>query len=344
MFHDTTDLTGPSSLSAIEATCGLEEMKGIFPFEILDSLEALDRPELPSKSAAWRSVLICRGPTQEEVDLALRDFSEMGCSTVGDFLTAYLKTDITLTLDCASSILKRFVDKMLINPILQTKRTISSYAHSVVHARLEADKAPVIFSPSVPSTYGLLRNANKGELVCVLRNFCDPDEDSESAAVNNHLVWQLQRRWGAERPLPLPRKLTLVDEVASEVLSRQPEGLPLDNPPGLSVLPPNHEVSPFPPPLPPALSSPTTPSLCRRISSSNPARACRAALAADDEWARRTGLGGLGRATDLFEGRHDGDVECLPRLPPDARPLGGRMLVCLDVSQLYAGSCESRSP
>ncbi len=238
MFRDVTDLTGPTSLSEIAATCGLAEKKGIFPFAILDSLEALDKPELPSKCAAWRSELNDRGPTQEEVDRALLEFREMGCSTVGDYLEAYLKTDVTLTLDCACSLIEKFEKKMSINPILNSKLTISSYAHSVVHARLEAEKAPAIFSPSVPSTYALLRNANKGGLVCVLRNVCDPEDRSEGAAVNGHLVRGLQRRAGAERPLPPPRKLTLVDEVATDVLSRHPEGLPLDNPPGLSVLPP----------------------------------------------------------------------------------------------------------
>ncbi len=238
MFRDLTDLTGPTSLSEIAATCGLAEKKGIFPFDILDSLEALDKPELPSKCAAWRSELNNRGPTQEEVDQALLEFRQLGCSTVGEFLEAYLKTDVTLTLDCACRLLEKFEKKLSINPILQSKLTISSYAHAVVHARLEADKAPAMFSPSVPSTYALLRNANKGGLVCVLRNVCDPDDRSEGAAVNGHLLRGLQRRAAAERPLPPPRKLTLEDEVASEVLSRHPEGLPLDNPPGLSILPP----------------------------------------------------------------------------------------------------------
>ena len=99
----------PLSLDAISKTfsneecitlnkCGLERLKGVFPYEWLDSIDKLHETKLPPKKAFY-SKLKQSDTTDKEYKQAIDCWKDTKCETIKDYMMLYLKTDLLLSVD-----------------------------------------------------------------------------------------------------------------------------------------------------------------------------------------------------------------------------------------------------
>ena len=85
----------------------LERRKGIFPYELLDSIDKLINTELPKE--ALYSKLKQSGFTDKEYQQAIDCWNKSGCETIKDYMMLYFKTDVLLSVD----VFEKFRDKCL---------------------------------------------------------------------------------------------------------------------------------------------------------------------------------------------------------------------------------------
>jgi hypothetical protein len=142
------------SLDSFARLCGLEETKGIFPFALLTSEDFLKRARLPSDSAEWKSDL-GKSPTQDQVDAALAEFDAAGFVSVGEYLTHYLRLDVTL-LQKSMLVLNRALHRTLgLSFVDSRKYTISSLSTAASQAELMRGKRIGSFSPNHTRIYSV---------------------------------------------------------------------------------------------------------------------------------------------------------------------------------------------
>jgi hypothetical protein len=119
------------SLAALAKTCGLEESKGIFPFDRFTDLKFLREPRLPKDCADWASSLNPgRGPTQDEVDRALREFEDSKFESVGDYLEHYLGLDVIILQKAIIAMKREYYDILGLDFVEYNKFTVSSLSAS----------------------------------------------------------------------------------------------------------------------------------------------------------------------------------------------------------------------
>ena len=99
----------PLSLDAISKTLsvkecvilnkfGLERRRGMFPYELVDSIDNLHETTLPPKEAFY-SKLRQSGITDNEYKQAIDCWNSTGCKSIKDYMMLYLKTDVLLSVD-----------------------------------------------------------------------------------------------------------------------------------------------------------------------------------------------------------------------------------------------------
>jgi len=98
VFRDVCKLLAPSTnLRNFGKLFGLEQEKAHFPFNLLDSVAALDIAELPDDPKLWASSLTGSPPIgPEEIAQAQALFRKANCKNLGDYLRAYLKLDVVI--------------------------------------------------------------------------------------------------------------------------------------------------------------------------------------------------------------------------------------------------------
>jgi hypothetical protein len=162
-----------TSLSSLGVSCGIPEVKSIFPFSRLTTFQFLQEKQLPTDCADWASDLTPdKIPTQAEVDAALALFREKNMKTVSDFLEYYL------TLDCVIlqlSIIKMhdiYFQFLGLSFVDCRRHTVSSFSSVAAHHYLARFKHGAAFFVNHQRIYSLLKQSLRGGLTFVGRTVC----------------------------------------------------------------------------------------------------------------------------------------------------------------------------
>jgi hypothetical protein len=163
-FRDITKLLAPSTnLRSFGKLFNLEQVKAHFPFALLNSVSVLKEPALPTHLDAWKSDLTGNAKiTKADIDEAQRLFAEAGCSTIGDYLKAYLKLDVIILFKATQEwrkTLKRVVGIDFVETAKYTISSLSNLAGLMVNSK-NCDIGS--FFPNNSQTYRLLRMGMRG--------------------------------------------------------------------------------------------------------------------------------------------------------------------------------------
>ncbi|KAL9982059.1 hypothetical protein ACROYT_G010849 [Oculina patagonica] len=86
----------------------LKSVKGIYPYEYMDSWERFSETSLPEKEKFY-SKLNDENITDEEYKHAQNVWETFGCQTLGDYHDLYVKTDVSLLADVFENFRKIFL-------------------------------------------------------------------------------------------------------------------------------------------------------------------------------------------------------------------------------------------
>lgn len=162
-FRDVTKLLAPSaSLRSFGKLFNLEQCKAHFPFGILDSIEVLDLPELPSDLRLWQSDLAGTPFTENELKEAQELFTKAGCHTLGDYLKAYLSLDVEILLEATQKWRLHLKELIGLDFIEHRKFTISSLSYTAGLKKSESNLRIGTFFPNNCQMYRLLRRGMRG--------------------------------------------------------------------------------------------------------------------------------------------------------------------------------------
>lgn len=163
-FRDITKLLAPSTnLRSFGKLFSLNVEKGHFPFKILQSLNSLLEPELPTSQYMWKSELTgAPTPSKKEIAEAIAIFKEKGFKNVGEYLEHYLILDVDILHKASNLWRKRLFNIIGLDFIDIKKFTISSfsyYANANTSAKL---LRPGWFFPNNCQHYALLKRGMRG--------------------------------------------------------------------------------------------------------------------------------------------------------------------------------------
>lgn len=162
-FHEVRHLLPEgTSLAKFREMCGLQETKGLFPFEKLEEDQSfLDEKELPASAEEWKSAL-GSAPTQEDVDEARREFAELGCADVRSWLSFYLEKDCLMLGKGFEALAASYFDLFRLDVIDSKKFSISSLSALACQANLFRNKKMGMFSVGEKRLYSILRRGLRG--------------------------------------------------------------------------------------------------------------------------------------------------------------------------------------
>jgi len=162
-FRDITKMLAPSaSLRSFGKLFNLEQCKAHFPFGILDSVKVLELPELPSDLSVWQSDLAGPPFTETQLQEARELFDKAGCSTLGDYLKAYLTLDVEILLEATQKWRRHLRDLIHLDFVEHRKFTISSLSYTAGLKKAESNLRIGTFFPNNSQTYRLLRRGMRG--------------------------------------------------------------------------------------------------------------------------------------------------------------------------------------
>ena len=164
-FRDVTKLLAPSTnLRKFGELFNLKQAKAHFPFGILNSVDVLDWPELPTDPASWESDL--HPSDSSEFPAKLKEaqmlFKEANCSSVGDYLKAYLVLDVDILFHATQKWRKELASVIGLDFIESRKFTISSLSYTAGLKKMEANLRIGSFFPNNSQHYALLRKGMRG--------------------------------------------------------------------------------------------------------------------------------------------------------------------------------------
>lgn len=167
VFRDVAKLLAPStSLRSFGALFKLEQAKAHFPFGLLNSVEALKMPELPSDLLSWKSDLSSGGggssTTLEDIAEAQELYRRAGCTNLGEYLSAYLKLDVDI-LYLATQKWRRHLKQLVDIDFVESKKfTISSLSFLAGNKTAVRHQQLGHFFPNNSQIYRLLRLGMRG--------------------------------------------------------------------------------------------------------------------------------------------------------------------------------------
>jgi hypothetical protein len=140
-------LVGPgSSLDSLSRACGLESVKGAFPFRRLVHYSFLLEPELPSDLASWESDLNPdKSPTADQVSAMLEFYRRSKYTCVGQFLDHYLALDCRLLLQSLLALKAHYLEILRLDLVEMGKFTVSSLSMAGAQAYLMRTRRPGAF-------------------------------------------------------------------------------------------------------------------------------------------------------------------------------------------------------
>ena len=164
-FWDVVRLLAPSTnLQTFGKLFGLQQAKAHFPFSILNSVDNLNRPHLPSEEDLWRSEI--SGAQNVKCWFGMREagelFRQANCSTVGDYLKAYLHLDVDILYQAAQAWCRQLTDLTLMDFIECSKFTISSHSYMAGLKCLESHRCLGSFFPNNSQLYRVLWQGMQG--------------------------------------------------------------------------------------------------------------------------------------------------------------------------------------
>jgi hypothetical protein len=173
-FRDVTKLLAPSTnLRNFGKLFNLEQVKAHFPFAILNSVNVLNRPNLPTNVKEWQSDLTGSDKiTPQEIAEAQELFKKAGCKNLGDYLQAFLKLDVLILYKATQEWRKTLKKYVNIDFIEARKFTISSLSNLAGLKAASSKKQIGTFFPNNSQIYRLLRGGMRG---CVLNCLISPD-------------------------------------------------------------------------------------------------------------------------------------------------------------------------
>ncbi len=166
------------SLSSLARTVGLAESKFIFPYGVLRGYgEALDEPTLPPHGPRWFDVLRQRVTEEEEVAEAHETFRRLGCTSVREYLEAYLRMDLRLLVASSHRLYDKFTELTGVPPVDSDKSTLSSYSMYCSQLFLASRGRPGSFCNNNPMLYAIIRSSLRGGLTLVARSSVNRGEE-----------------------------------------------------------------------------------------------------------------------------------------------------------------------
>ena len=191
-FCDISKLLSPgTSLQKLASAVGLKTRKMLMPYALIDEdLRFLSMPSLPTEPEAYFSELNQKQPTREEIDGAIKDFKELGCRNVKDYLQYYLRIDVLLLHSSLQLYLAKLASITGCHVLDADRYTLSSFSDICAQHQLMLDKRPAFFSVNATRAYSLLRRSMTGGITQVIRNCvnwkeCTGERDS---LANEHLT------------------------------------------------------------------------------------------------------------------------------------------------------------
>jgi hypothetical protein len=163
-FRDITKMLAPSTnLRAFGKLFNLEQAKAHFPFGLLTSVGELERPELPSDPALWKSELTGNAViTAAEIVEAQALFVEAGCRNLGDYLRAYLKLDVVILHRATQEWRRTLKTYVGVDFVESSKYTISSLSNYAGLRKAAAQARIGTFFPNNSQNYRILRAGMRG--------------------------------------------------------------------------------------------------------------------------------------------------------------------------------------
>jgi hypothetical protein len=151
-------LVGPgSSLDSLSRACGLESVKGAFPFRRLVHYSFLLEPELPSDLASWESDLNpSKSPTAAEVANMLEFYRRQQYTSVGQFLDHYLGLDVSLLLQSLLALKAHYLEILQLDLVEMGKFTVSSLSMAGAQSYLMRTRRPGAFFVNDARTFRVM--------------------------------------------------------------------------------------------------------------------------------------------------------------------------------------------
>ncbi len=166
------------SLSSLASTVGLAETKFVFPYGVLRGYgEALDEPALPPHGPRWFDVLRQRVTDEADVAEAHETFRRLGCSSVREYLEAYLRMDLRLLVASCHRLYDKFTELTGVPPVDSEKSTLSSYSMYCSQLFLASRGRPGSFCNNNPMLYAIVRSSLRGGLTLVARSSVNRGEE-----------------------------------------------------------------------------------------------------------------------------------------------------------------------
>ena len=163
VFRDVTKLLAPSTnLRSFGRLFNLEQAKAHFPFGILNSVDVLSVPLLPTESKYWTSDLCGEPVSESQIAEAVRLFESAKCKNIGDYLRTYLKLDVDI-LYLATQEWRRHLKSVVDLDFVECKKfTISSLSYLAGAKTCVRSQKLGHFFPNNSQTYRLLRLGMRG--------------------------------------------------------------------------------------------------------------------------------------------------------------------------------------
>lgn len=176
VFRDIAKLLAPgTNLRNFGKLFNLEMTKAHFPFNILDSVEKLNLPRLPTDLKIWQAdVLVPSGGGNtakresilkellENMTEAHRLFDQAGCQNVGDYLRVYLRLDVEVLYRATQEWRRHLNEVVKIDFIESRKFTISSLSNLAGGKSLVERRHLGQFFVNNCQTYRLLKRGMRG--------------------------------------------------------------------------------------------------------------------------------------------------------------------------------------
>jgi hypothetical protein len=183
------------SLSKFGKVCNLEQVKAPMCFEWLTDADSLDRIKtLPKDAAAWKSRLTGDGPTQSEVDAAVKFFEESKFECLFDYLRHYLLLDTVILAKAFFTLLDGYFQLMQLCPIESGKLTVSSFSFFSSQTELQRNKRIGNYFCNDSRIFSLLKRASHGGICTSLRSVAGKDADYTSYVD----LFKRQKEWERE--------------------------------------------------------------------------------------------------------------------------------------------------
>ncbi len=177
------------SLATLAATVGLTDAKFVFPYGILKGYgEALDRESLPPHGPEWFDILRGAQSSPEDVERALGDFRRLGCSSVREYLEAYLRMDLKLLVASSHRLFDKFEELTGVSPTECDRSTLSSYSMYCSQLFLASLGRPGSFCNNNPMLYSIIRSSLRGGLTLVSRSSVNRGETERINEPVRHLL------------------------------------------------------------------------------------------------------------------------------------------------------------